>query len=349
VSVRVADLADAGQCAAIEAFVAAQSDAQLFHRPGWSRAVERGCGSRSHYLVAEDEAGNPIGLLPLSEIRSPLFGNSMVSAGFGVGGGILSDDEAAAGALAEAAWALTLERGCSGLELRGGRLPRDARWRRQEGVYAGFVADLPAGDEAILRSIRKRQRAEVRRAKGFGLEFRGGTSAADLDAHYRVYSTSVRNLGTPIFPRALFSAMLAEFGDDADILTAGKDGTPLSSVFSFYFKNTVYPYWGGGTVEARRWRANEAIYYELMRRASRRGCTRFDFGRSKVGTGPYAFKKNWGFDPHPLVYAVRTAEGSKAREINPLNPRFRLQIGLWQRLPLALANRVGPYIARGLG
>jgi FemAB-related protein (PEP-CTERM system-associated) len=159
----------------------------------------------------------------------------------------------------------------------------------------------------------------------------------------------VRNLGTPVFPRRLFEAMAAEFGDDAHILTAWKDGKPLSSVFSFFFKDSVAPYWGGGTSEAREWRANEALYYELMCRAARRGCTRFDFGRSKIGTGAYSFKKNWGFEPEPLVYATRTADGAAPRQINPTSPKYRLQVETWKRLPLWLANRLGPPIARGLG
>ncbi|MEA3001551.1 MAG: hypothetical protein QOH81_339 [Sphingomonadales bacterium] len=346
--IRRADLDDPRDSAAIDSFVADHGRAQLFHRPQWSRAVEQGCGARAHYLLAESGPGAIRGLLPLSEVRSPLFGNSLVSAGFGVGGGALADEPATAQALADAAWALAEERGCAGLELRGGALP-DGPWRLNDAVYVNFAADLPQGDEAIMLSIRKRQRAEVRRALGFGLDYREGTGATDLALHFRLYSTSVRNLGTPVFPRRLFEAMAAEFGEAAHILTAFKDGKPLSSVFSFFFKGSCMPYWGGGGADARRWRANEATYYELMCRASRRGCTRFDFGRSKVGTGPYAFKKNWGFEPAPLVYATRTADGVAQREINPMNPRYRLQIAAWRRLPLWLANRLGPPIARGLG
>jgi FemAB-related protein (PEP-CTERM system-associated) len=176
-----------------------------------------------------------------------------------------------------------------------------------------------------------------------------GRGRVDREAHYRVYSESVRNLGTPVFPRALFDEMLQEFREDADILTIRKDGKPIASVLSFYFKNTVYPYWGGGGIDARTWRANELMYFELMRHAASRGCTRFDFGRSKLGTGAYAFKKNWGFEPQPLTYAVRTPDGSTPREINPLSPKYRLQIALWKKLPLWAANRLGPPIARGLG
>ena len=139
--------------------------------------------------------------------------------------------------------------------------------------------------------------------------------------------------------------MLDNFGEDADILTIRRNGKPVASVLSFYHGGIVYPYWGGGTAEARALRANELMYFELMRHAVRRGCTRFDFGRSKLGTGAYAFKKNWGFDPQPLVYWTK----GEARETNPLSPKYRLQIAIWKKLPLPIANLLGPSIARGLG
>jgi hypothetical protein len=143
--------------------------------------------------------------------------------------------------------------------------------------------------------------------------------------------------------------VLDRFGTEADILTVRREGRPLSSVLSLYFGGTAMPYWGGGTADARTWRGNDMMYFALMNHARQRGCTRFDFGRSKLGTGAFAFKKNWGFDPQPLEYAVRVADGSIPREINPLSPRYRLQVDAWRRLPLAIANRLGPVIARGLG
>jgi FemAB-related protein (PEP-CTERM system-associated) len=261
----------------------------------------------------------------------------MISTGFGVGGGILGGG---GDALAEAAWALARTQGCASVELRGGTPP--AGWETRETTYAGFVRTLASDDDAILKAIPRKQRAEVRRSLTLGLDVSAGR---DVAAHYRVYSESVRNLGTPVFPRALFEEILASFGDDADILVVRKDGVPVAAVLSLYFRNTVYPYWGGGTTAARGLRANELLYYSLMRHAAARGCTRFDFGRSKFGTGAFAFKKNWGFDPHPLAYAVKGA----ARETNPLSPRYRLQIAAWRKLPLWLANRIGPPIARGLG
>lgn len=342
-SVRSADLADPAERKRIDAFLADVADAAPFHLPAWSLAVEEGCGQRSRYLVAENPAGEVLGLLPLTEMRSALFGSALVSAGFGVGGGILASDPAVTASLAEAAWSLAVRLGCPSVELRGGRAPEG--WEPRSGVYAGFVRDLPTGDEAILKAIPRKQRAEVRRAQGFGLDVTTGSAEADRRAHHAVYSESVRNLGTPVFPRRLFDAMLDRFGENADILTVRRDGKPIASVLSLYFRGTVYPYWGGGTHEARPSRANELMYFELMRHAAARGCTRFDFGRSKLGTGAYAFKKNWGFEPQPLVYWTK----GEAREVNPLSPKYRLQVALWKKLPLPLANVLGPHLARGLG
>lgn len=346
-SVRAASLAYADDRLRVEQYLEGHEGTTLFHLPKWAEAVERGCGHKTHYLVTGRPDGRIVGVLPLTEIRSRLFGSALVSSGFGVGGGILADHAQAVDMLAGAAWTLAETLGCPQVELRGGALP--SPFARGEGVYASFVRDLPAGEDDILKAIPRKQRAEVRRALGFGMDVDVGRGPDRLAAHYGIYAESVRNLGTPVFPRALFEAMLGGFGDDADILTVRKDGEAVASVLSFYFRGTVYPYWGGGTLAARSLRANELLYFGLMRHAAGRGCTRFDFGRSKIGTGAFAYKKNWGFEPEPLVYGLRTAAGAAPRSVNPLDARYRLQVALWRRLPLFIANRLGPHIARGLG
>lgn len=331
--------------ARIAAYVAAHADATAFHRLEWGRAVAKGCGQIAHVLVAGGDAIT--GILPLTELHSPLFGRALAASGFAVGGGILCDDAAIGEALAAAAWQMAEQRSCPGVELRGGYLPRG--WTRDQTTYLSFVRALADDDEAELLAIPRKQRAEVRRALGFDLTTDVGRSGADRDAHYHVYATSVRNLGTPVFPRSLFTEVLDAFGDDADILTVRRNGEPLSSVLSLYHRGIVMPYWGGGTADARTWRANDMMYFALMRHARKRGCKGFDFGRSKTGTGAAAFKHNWGFDGVPLTYASRTPAGVEKRSVNPLDPKYSLKVKLWSKLPLGLANIVGPMIARGLG
>jgi FemAB-related protein (PEP-CTERM system-associated) len=345
-SVAAALLIDA---AAWDAYVAAHPDATPFHSRAWCEAITKATGHKCHLLAARVAGGRLVGLLPLHHIRSPLFGQALVASGFAVDGGLLADSETAAAALADAAVDLAKSLGVPSVELRGGALPTGEGWHAEDGLYAGFARDLAADDDAELLAIPRKQRAEVRKALESGLTVTTGSEAAERRDHYRIYATSVRNLGTPVFPKKLFDAVLDAFGDEADILTVRDNGRPVASVLSLYWRGTVMPYWGGGTAEARKLRANELMYFALMRHARAKGCTRFDFGRSKVGTGPWSYKKNWGFEPQPRIYARWLAPGETARDTNPNSAKYRLQVDLWKKLPLWAANRLGPLIARGLG
>jgi len=346
VRVRTLDVRDEAACAPCDAWVRAHADGTPFHLSAWGRAVAAGAGHRPHYLVAE-RGGAIVGMLPLSEAHSPVFGRSLASNTLAVYGGPLADDAATHAALDEAAWAHAQAIGVRVLEYRDqARLRPD--WPAKSDVYATFKRPLGKSEDDNLKAIPRKQRAEVRKSLEFGLETRIGRSKADLSVHFRVYGTSVRNLGTPVFPPGLFAAILREFGEDADVLTVYKDGAPLASVLSLYYNGEVLPYYGGGMPEARTWRANDHMYWQLMEHARKRGCTGFDFGRSKYGTGPFSFKKNWGFEPAALHYEYRLAEGEGLPDLSPNNPKYKAMIAVWTKLPLWLSNRIGPLVSRGL-
>ncbi len=346
---READLVDVNEFVRLERFVAEHPEGTPFHRPTWLHAVERGTGNRGIALVAE-RGGELTGFLPLSEVHSPLFGRLLASTGFGVAGGVLALDERSGKALLGGLEEIALRRSCPSAELRGGMLPKArAGWKIRFDSHCGFAAPLAEVDEAQLTWIPRKQRAEVRKGLANDLDIAIGSGPEDRAAHYAVYAESVRNLGTPVFPRGLFEAVLDGFGADADILTVRHQGNPVASVLSLYHGGAVMPYWGGGTWEARRLRANDRMYFELMLHARRRGCSRFDFGRSKIGSGPADFKKNWGFEAEPLGYASWTAPGAEARDADPTSGKHAARIALWKRLPLPIANLIGPHIARGLG
>ncbi|MFD1950603.1 FemAB family XrtA/PEP-CTERM system-associated protein [Sphingomonas arantia] len=336
-------ITDAAQVARCDDYARQHADGTPFHLSAWNLAVCAGCKQTPH-LLAVYRAETLVGILPLTEVHSALFGRALAATGFAVAGGILADDDTAAQTLADAAVALAARSSCPSVELRGGWLP--AAWHRDDTTYVGFTRPIAADDAAELLAIPRKQRAEVRRALGNDMTVTTGRDAAERADHHSVYAASVHNLGTPVFPAKLFGSVLDRFGDDADILTVRHEGRPIASVLSLYHRGTVMPYWGGGTTEARSMRANDLMYYALMGHARARGCTRFDFGRSKVGTGAAAFKRNWGFDPQPLSYAVH---GDTPREINPLDPKYQAKIALWKKLPLPVANLIGPWIARGLG
>ena len=248
--IRQIDLRQPKEAARATAFVRAHPDATPFHLPAWLLAIEKGCGQKARMLVAEDGEGQLAGLVPLSEIRSLLFGKALVSSGFAVGGGVLAESENAAQQLLYAALDHARREGFPTVEMRGGAV-HGGDWHVDSETYLGFARDLASDDESELLAIPRKQRAEVRKALGFELTVETGSAQRDRNAHFGVYATSVRNLGTPVFPRALFDAILDAFGDEADILTVRQGGRALASVLSLYWRGTVMPYWGGGTSDAR--------------------------------------------------------------------------------------------------
>ena len=285
------------------------------------------------------------GVLPLVHVKSLLFGSSLISTAFAVQGGPLAADGESLSALESEAVRLMEVLRVPVLELRDFSESR-ADWPSKSNLYATFRRELDPSVERNLKLIPRKQRAMVR--KGMRNELRSQIDDG-VDQLYRVYSESVRNLGTPVFPKSYFRLLMEEFSGCCDIVTVTCGRKAAASVLNFYFRDEVLPFYGGGVQEARALAANDFMYWEVMRRACERGCRIFDFGRSKIGTGSYAFKCNWGFEPTPLVYQYRLAPGRSVPDLNPLNPKLALFVAVWKRLPLPVAAWLGPRIVRGIG
>lgn len=327
-----------------DAYVLAHADATFFHRAGWQRIIESVFKHPTFFLLAQ-RAGRIVGVLPLAQVNSRLFGNSLSSLPFAVYGGVLADDDEAAAALEREAERIAGELGVEHLEFRNTKI-HHADWPTQD-LYVTFRREIFADEEANMLAIPRKQRAMVR--KGIKNELKSEIDAT-VDRFFALYADNVHRHGTPAFPKKYFAALLKEFGADAEVLTvSGADGKPLSSVLSFYFRDEVLPYYAGDHVDARDLAANDFKYWELMRRACARGLKVFDYGRSKQGTGSYSFKKNWGFEPAPLYYEYRLFKRDAIPQNNPNNPKYKLMIATWQRMPIALANFLGPHIVRNLG
>jgi FemAB-related protein (PEP-CTERM system-associated) len=347
-TVRIRELDDIS-AKAWDAYVSGHEDGTFCHRAGWKKAVERGAGHACPYLFAEQD-GAIVGVLPLTLRKSMLFGKAAVSSMFCVYGGPLASDLAVYDALDAAAWERTRAFGTDVMEYRT-RHPRHAGqqgWVQEDGKSASFFKTLEGRDpDALLLQIPRKQRAVVRKSLKNELQTDWG---GDLDSFYRLYALSVRNLGTPVFPKRLFRALFDAFGANVEIqITRTAEGKPVASLMSFYDEKTVYPYYAGGGQAARPLGAHDFMYYELMKRATAKGRNLFDFGRSKVDTGPYRFKKNWGFEPTPLTYEYRLAPDAAVPDMSPQNSKFQTMIAVWIRLPLWLANTLGPPVSRHLG
>src|SRR5699024_1361891 len=333
VQIKTIDAAHAKQWGA---FVDWAPEATFFHRAGWKTVIERAFGHRCHFLFAE-RAGRVEGILPLAHVRSRLFANALISTPFCVYGGIVAASKEAQAALDAAACELAHDLEVDYLELR--QLEPGSAERPRKDLYYTFRKAISGDAEDDLKQIPRKQRAVVRKGIKSDME---SIIDTDLDRFYDVYAESVRNLGTPVFSKKYPRLLPEVLADDCEILTILHGNEAVASVFSFYFRDEVLPYYGGGTHRARALKANDFMYWELMRRAGERGVRCFDFGRSKVDTGPYRFKKHWGFEPQQLHYEYELVKATAMPNLSPTNPRYQRDIATWQKMPLRLSQILGP-------
>lgn len=330
-----------------DAFVNDHQQGTFCHLVGWKTVIEQGAGQHCPYLVAKQD-GEIVGVLPLTVKKHFLFGKALISNMFCVYGGALTADETVAVTLYEHAWSFAQDHQLPVLELRADvpEAVKDASWDTATGS-ATFNRQLAATDDEQLLMIPRKQRAVVRKSLKNNLSTNW---VGDTDTFYDLYARSVLALGTPVFPKKLFAALASVFGDAVQVqLTLGPDGRPVASLMSFYFNQTVMPYYAGGSAFVRPLGAHDFMYYNLMLHARERGCSIFDFGRSKVDSGPYKFKKNWGFEPTPLHYCSRIAPGAAQPNLSQQAGPFATLSKVWKKLPLGVSKILGPPLARHLG
>ena len=327
-----------------DGFVRRTPGGTFFHLVGWKEVLERAFGFRSCYIAAR--RGTEIrGVLPLFEVRAPLGAKTLLSVPFAVEGGVCACDDEARAALDAAAVELCTEHGARQLELRDGS--EGPNFQPREGLFFGFKRELRPTDEENMAAIPRKQRRMVRVGQQSGLTSRVGID--DLAAFHDLYARSVHQLGTPVFPLRYFRLLCERFPEESALLTVRHGDTPVAAVLSFFFNETVLPYYAGSRREYFRQAVNDFMYWELMRYARTRGCTLFDFGRSKKGTGAYDFKCHWGFDPQPLRYRVFVPGGSTVVERNMSGASVQALRRAWMRLPLGLTKLLGPMLIRRFG
>lgn len=330
-------------CDKWDQFISICPEATFFHRSGWQTVIERAFGHKTWFLYAEIN-GEIQGVLPLAEVKSFLFGHSLSALPFCVYSGIAAINETAREALDQAAQALATQLNVDYLEYRN-REKQHTDWPTKD-LYVTFRKEIDPDVEKNMQAIPRKQRAMVRKGIKAGLQ---SVVDQDTERFFYAYASSVHRLGTPVFSKKYFQLLKEVFADDCELMTITKNDEIVSSVMSFYFRDEVLPYYGGGTDSARNLAANDFMYWELMRRACERDYKTFDFGRSKRNTGSYSFKKNWGFEPQPLHYQYQLVKAKEIPDHNPLNPKYQLFIKAWRKMPLSIANLVGPHIVKNLG
>ena len=268
-------------------------------------------------------------------------------------GGPVAVDEEARHVLLEQAMAFAKEHAVRYLEIRGNphahfqiapNLNGEvSRWSRKD-LYFTFLSDIESADEANLSRIPRKQRRMVRQGEKHGLKAVFDNSR--LRQFYDVYAESVRNLGTPVYGFSYFENLVAAFGERCAVLLIEHHGKVIAGVLAFFYRDQVLPFYGGALKEHLDLSPNDFMYWQLMRHAAAKGLKVFDFGRSKDGTGPYHFKRHWGFEPRALPHWYYAPNGNSVPDTSPLNPKLQWAIRIWRGLPLGVTKALGPHIVR---
>lgn len=329
-----------------DSYVAKHPRGSAYHR---YRAVEIGrsaFGLRTEYVTAHDGSGALIGVLPLVEQASLVFGRYLNSLPYFNYGGILADSEQVARALADRAAEVAARRRVDHVELRQSD-PVAALELAERRDKVAMILELPDSEDLLAKQLGSKLRSQIRRAEREEPEVIWGGSEL-LPEFYRVFSVCMHGLGTPVYSRKFFDVVYKALSDVIAVVVVRAGGRVEAAAITVRHGRRIEVPWAAATTAAKRTAINMRLYWEMLRRAIEQEATAFDFGRCTEGSGTHRFKAQWGAQPHQLYWYYWLREGNEVPQLSNTNPRYTLAVSAWRRMPLWCANLLGPMIARNL-
>jgi FemAB-related protein (PEP-CTERM system-associated) len=327
------------------AYVRHSTTASLYHLIEWKRVIERTFGHHTFYLHAVQNE-RIVGILPLTLLKSWLFGTFMVSLPFFNYAGIASETGEIQQQLLDHAIDIARRERAEHIELRHLE-PYELNLPVKTSKVL-MVLDLPPTSDELWKSFKSKLRSQIRRPEKEGFTAKFG-QLEELDNFYEVFANNMRDLGTPVYSRRLFEHVLREFPESARICTVYAETRPVASGLVIGYKQMLQIPWASSLRAYNRFSPNMMMYWHILKYACEHGYTQFDFGRSTPNEGTYKFKKQWGAQPAPCYWHYWLAGGSnELPELNPHNPKYDLAIKTWQRLPLPVTKWLGPHIVKYL-
>jgi FemAB-related protein (PEP-CTERM system-associated) len=326
------------------AYVSSHPAASIYHRAEWRELIRQTFGHECPYYLARDRDRRVVGVLPLVHLQSRLFGNFMVSMPYFNYGGAIADHPKIEQQLMQAANTFADNSGIQHIEYRD-TLPREGLPVRCKKVC--MLLELPEHHEALWERFPSKLRAQIRRPQHEHPEVvQGGLEY--LDDFYTVFARNMRDLGTPVYGKVFFSNILKRFPRESTIVSVRLDGKPVAAAFLIGHGERLEIPWASTIQEVNRLSVNMLLYWEVLKLGIDRHYRVFDFGRSSRDSGTFRFKRQWGAQAQPLYWHYWLRGDGKLPELNPDNPKYALAINAWKRLPVFVANRVGPAVVKYL-
>jgi len=328
-----------------DSYVMKSAASSCYHLACWKDVIEESFGHRTYYLFAEDH-DEVTGILPLVHLRSAIFGNFIVSLPYFNYGGVCADDSFISDQLIEKAIAIARDVNAAHIELRHTEPIINEMPVKMAKV--SMRLSLSDNRDELWKSFSSKLRSQVRKPEKMGMYSKIGKEE-ELDGFYKVFSTNMRDLGTPVYPKLFFRNIIRTFPDITRICSVyTKDGIPVASGFLVGFKDRLEIPWASSLRSHNHLSPNMLLYWSALQFACEKGYGFFDFGRSTPGEGTYKFKEQWGSKPIQLYWYYWMRNGQPMPELNPKNPKYQLAIKVWRRLPVSLTKVIGPAIVKNL-
>ena len=318
----------------------------LYHLSGWKSVVENTFGHKTIYLMSLDSSNNCNGILPLVHMRSWIFGDFLVSLPFFNYGGICADDPIVSESLLREAVELAKKEGASYVEIRCVEqldIPLQVKTNK-----VCMKLNLPDNADDLWKSFTSKLRSQIRRPLKEGMTAEIG-STEEVESFYRVFSINMRDLGTPVYPKSFFRSIFRQFPELSRICTVyDRFKQPIASGFLLGFRGALEIPWASSIKQYSPQSPNMLLYWTALEYACQNGYRIFDFGRSTPGEGTYKFKQQWGAIPIQLYWYYWLRNGTMLPDLTPKNPKYRIAINIWKRLPVSLTQFLGPKIIRNV-
>ncbi len=326
-------------------YVKSHPEGSIYHLTAWQSVISRQFGHNSCYLYSLDDNKKINAVLPVVQLKSRLFGNYMVSVPYFNYGGALADASQLATGLMVEAGNIAQKNNASHIEFRDMQT-YEGNWGIREDKVV-MLLDLPSESEILWKDIGTKVRAQIKRPQREPVRVKHGGLDL-LDDYYQVFAQNMRDLGTPVYARSFFKSILETFPDNAHIICVYHNNKPAAAGFLLGYKNRMEIPWASALREFNRISVNMLLYWEVLKYSIEQGYTQFDFGRSTMNAGTYRFKKQWGAKPRQCYWHYWLADGEAVPKLNPDNPKYKLVISIWQKLPVWLTKIIGPSIVKNL-
>lgn len=321
-----------------------KKQASIYHYSRWSQLIKMVFGHESHYLMAVENE-KVVGIFPLVQLKSLLFGNFMISMPYFNYGGVVADTQKITNSLISSAHELSDALGCSHIEMRFDSEQKIELPSRTDKI--SMLLDLPDDPDELWQNLGSKIRAQVKRPIREGVEFLTGGQEL-LDDFYYVFSTNMRDLGTPVYSKQFFREMLSSFSENTFIAIVRLNGETVGGGFLIGDNGKLEIPWASTLRKVNRLSVNMFLYWNILKIAMEKNYKVFDFGRSSKDAGTLRFKKQWGGYEKQLYWYYDLTEGMEMPTLNLDNKKFGSAIMMWKKMPVALTNLMGPAIVKNL-